>query len=361
MSITFHTLTVKEVRRETPGAVSISFDIPPALESQFRFVQGQNIAIRKIINGEEIRRNYSICSAPGEKDFRIAVRQIEGGLFSTFANTGLQAGDQLEVMTPTGKFHVPLDPSARRRYMAFAAGSGITPVISIIKATLQQEPLSEFILVYGNRNRQQIIFREELESLKNRYLSRFQVIHILSREETDTALNTGRIDADKCRMMDGKLVDLQAVDAFYLCGPEAMIFTVRDYLQQTGVAPAKIHFELFHTTGDQPVGPSSSIDRTSTENAEHALVSVKLDGVVSRFTLAYHGDSILQAALKQGIDLPFACKGGMCCTCRAKLEAGQVDMDRNYALEQDEVEAGFVLTCQSHPRTREVFVNFDSR
>jgi len=361
MSITFHTLTVKEVRRETPGAVSISFDIPPALEAQFRFVQGQNITIRKIVNGEEIRRNYSICSAPGEKDFRIAVKHIEGGLFSTFANTELKTGDQLEVMTPTGKFHVPLDPSSRRLYMAFAAGSGITPVISIIKATLQQETQSEFILVYGNRNRQQIIFREELESLKNRYLSRFQVIHILSREETDTELNTGRIDAEKCRMIDGKLVDLRAVDAFYLCGPEAMIFTVRDYLRQTGVASAKIHFELFHTAGDQRVGPSSAMHRTSTGNAEHSTVSVKLDGVVSRFTLAYDGDSILQAALKQGIDLPFACKGGMCCTCRAKLEAGQVEMDRNYALEPDEVEAGFVLTCQSHPRTREVFVNFDNR
>ncbi len=361
MSITFHTLTVREVRRETPEAVSISFHIPPALEETFRFVPGQNITVRKIMNGEEVRRNYSICSAPGDKEFRIAVKQIEGGLFSTFANTGLKAGDQLEVMSPTGRFQVQPDPSARRLYMAFAAGSGITPVISIIRATLQNEPLSQCILVYGNRNRQQIIFREELEALKNRYLDRFQVIHVLSREETDTELNTGRIDAEKCRMIQGKLVDMQAVDAFYLCGPEAMIFTVRDYLLQQGIDASKIHFELFHSVGAVQTVGSKKGQGPSGDAVQEALVSVRIDGIVSRFNLAYDGDSILQAALKQGIDLPFACKGGMCCTCRARLEEGRVDMDRNYALEPGEVEAGFILTCQSHPRTEQVSVNFDIR
>jgi ring-1,2-phenylacetyl-CoA epoxidase subunit PaaE len=361
MSKSFHTLTVSEVRRETPDAVSICFRIPPELAETFRFTQGQNIAVRKLMDGAEIRRNYSICSAPGEPELRIAVKQIENGLFSTYANTSLKVGDQLEVMPPAGKFHVPLEPGSKRLYMAFAAGSGITPVMSIVKTTLQVEPQSEFILVYGNRNRQQIMFREELEALKNRYLSRFQVVHVLSREETDTVLNTGRIDADKCRMIHQKLVDLQSVDAFFLCGPEAMIFSVRDSLQGMGVSANRIHFELFHTDSVQK-DDRSSADRHAVSGKEAlAQVSVKLDGIVTRFELAYDGDSILNAALRQGIDLPFACKGGMCCTCRAKLEEGQVDMDRNYALEPDEVEAGFILTCQSHPRTAKVSVNFDLR
>lgn len=360
MSISFHTLAVSEVRRETPESVSICFQIPPELEETFRYTQGQNIAIRTYMNGEEIRRNYSICSAPGEPEFRIAIKRIEGGLFSTYANTSLKKGDLLEVMSPTGNFHVPLDPASRRLYMAFAAGSGITPVMSIIKTTLQLESQSQFILVYGNRNRQQIMFREELEALKNRYLSRFQLIHILSREETDTELNAGRIDAQKCRVIHEKLADLTAVDAFFLCGPEGMINTVRDTLTDIGVDRKKIHFELFHAdpirTNTAVVGsPGLSASRGQSQ------VSVKLDGTVTRFELAFEGESILNAALRQGIDLPFACKGGMCCTCRAKLEEGRVEMDRNYALEPDEVEAGYILTCQSHPRTDKVSVNFDLR
>ena len=360
MSLHFHTLTVKDVRRETPDAVSICLEIPGALRELFRFTPGQNIAVRRVIDGTECRRNYSICSAPGDPEFRIAVKRIEGGLFSTWANTALKPGDTLEVMPPSGRFHTSMDPAAQRHYMAFAAGSGITPVMSIMKATLAGEPRSSFTLIYGNRDRRNIIFREELESLKNRYLSRMQVIHVLSREATDTNLNSGRIDALKCAHIDEKIASFRAIHAFFLCGPEAMIHAIRDCLVRRGVAPERIHFELFHTSGS--TGAAATTGReTQSDSGPVASVSVRHDGILTQFELSYNGETILQAALQKGLDLPFACKGGMCCTCRAKLVEGSVEMERNYALESSEVEAGFILTCQSHPRTGKIFVDFDVR
>jgi ring-1,2-phenylacetyl-CoA epoxidase subunit PaaE len=360
MSLHFHKLTVKDVRRETPDAVSVCLEVPDELRDSFRFAPGQNIAVRQVIDGEECRRNYSICSAPGEPEFRIAVKQIEGGRFSTWANTVLKPGDQLDVMPPSGRFQTPMDPAAQRQYMAFAAGSGITPVMSIMKATLAAEPLSSFTLVYGNRDRRHIIFREELESLKNRYLSRFQVIHVLSREATDTELHSGRIDEVKCAHIDEKIVSFHGIHAFFLCGPEGMIHAVRECLLRRGVAPERIHFELFHASG------SSSVAGTTGSAAQDvsgpvASVSVRHDGILTHFELPYNGDTILQAALNKGLDLPFACKGGMCCTCRAKLAEGSVEMERNYALEKSELEAGFILTCQSHPRSGKILVDFDVR
>jgi ring-1,2-phenylacetyl-CoA epoxidase subunit PaaE len=360
MSLHFHTLTVTDVRKETPDAVSVCFDIPPALRDSFRFTPGQSIALRQVIGGEECRRNYSICSAPDEPEFRIAVKQIEGGRFSTWANSILKPGDQIEVMPPSGRFHTPMDPAAQRQYVAFAAGSGITPVMSIMKATLAAEPLSSFTLVYGNRDRRHIIFREELESLKNRYLSRMQVIHVLSRETTDTDLHSGRIDARKCAYIDEKIIPFRGVHAFFLCGPEDMIHAIQECLQHRGVASERIHFELFHTSGGTATALSAA-GVTQADTALTASVSVRHDGIMTRFDLPYNGETILQAALKKGIDLPFACKGGMCCTCRAKLVEGTVEMERNYALEPAEVEAGFILTCQSHPRSQQILVDFDVR
>ena len=358
MSIHFHTLRVREVRRETPDAVSIAFDIPDTLRDSFQFTQGQNIAIRTTIDGQECRRNYSICSAPGETDFRIAVKQIAGGLFSTYANQSLKAGDSLEVMSPAGRFFTPLDPTASRHYVAFAAGSGITPLMSIIKTTLAQEPGSRFTLVYGNRSRQHIMFREALEDLKNRYLHRFQLMHVLSREETDSPIHMGRIDAEKCRIIGSRMVLYGDVYAFFLCGPEAMIETVESCLREAGVDPSRIHTERFHSGAS---GTASKEGKTGPSATGQAHVRVLHDGLVTSFDLAYDGESILDAALRQGVDLPFACKGGMCCTCRGRLVEGKVDMDRNYALEPEEVEAGFILTCQSHPRTPTVTVDYDVR
>ncbi|HQW92621.1 MAG TPA: FAD-binding oxidoreductase, partial [Ferruginibacter sp.] len=250
MAVHFHKLRVKEVRHETPECVSIAFAVPESLQHEFIFEPGQNITIKKDFDGEEVRRSYSICTAPFENELRVAVKKVEGGKFSRFANTDLQAGDELDVLPPTGKFNTRLQAQNKKQYLAFAAGSGITPVISIIKTTLQAEPASRFTLVFGNRGRSSIIFFEELEGLKNKYLDRFNFINILSREKTDAPLNSGRIDHDKLTELK-KLVDYKNTDEFFICGPEEMIFCVKDFLETGGIDKKKIHFELFTTPGQQ--------------------------------------------------------------------------------------------------------------
>ncbi|BFG70682.1 phenylacetate-CoA oxygenase/reductase subunit PaaK [Sediminibacterium sp. KACHI17] len=357
MSIHFEQLTVREVRRETHDCVSIAFEVPEQLKETFRFLQGQYITLKTKIGGEEVRRSYSICSSPLDHELRVAVKKVPNGVFSTYANELLKAGDSLEVMPPMGKFFTPLLSIQKKNYVGFAAGSGITPLLSIIKTTLQTEKESTFTLVYGNRNRHSIIFRETLEALKNKYMNRFRLIHILSRETTDTPLNSGRIDADKCLTLCDKTIDLQRTDEFFLCGPEEMIFSVKNVLEEKGVAAQKIHFELFTTAGQQ----NKKIQQleTETDKGPKSKITVKLDGISFDFELSQKGEAILDAALKQGADLPYACKGGVCCTCRAKLVEGQVDMEVNYGLEPDEIEQGFILTCQSHPKSEHVVVDFD--
>lgn len=361
----FQKLIIENIRRETADCVSVAFAIPDALKEEFRFHQGQNITVRMWMGETEVRRSYSICSSPLDDELRIAVKRVAGGVFSTFANEQLQTGQQLEVLPPSGKFYTELRPENQKHYLAFAAGSGITPVISLIKTTLAVEPQSHFTLVYGNRNRSSIIFREELENLKDRYMQRLALHHILSREQMDIPLNQGRIDVSKCGELCPTLIDLSMMDEVFLCGPQEMIFTVRDWLQQQGVENRKIHFELFHTVDNAtkeaagPKGPRKPDARAPA--AAVSEVTVRLDGVSHTFPLSYDGDSVLNAALMEGVDLPFACKGGVCCTCRAKLIEGEVEMDVNYALEADELAAGFVLTCQSHPRTSTVVIDFDSK
>lgn len=357
MSMHFHELIVREVKRETPECVSIAFTVPPELEEIFQYIQGQYITLRTKIGGEDVRRSYSICSSPLDNELRVAVKKTEQGLFSTYVNEQLKKGDTLDVMPPIGKFFVELDPAQSRQYVAFAAGSGITPLLSIIKTTLQTELKSSFTLVYGNRNRHSIIFKEELEALKNKYMDRFRMIYILSREKTDAAINFGRIDAEKCCELCTKNIDITSTDAFFLCGPENMIFSVKDQLEQSGVDKRKIHFELFTTPGTKN---AKKFKPSSTEKKEvKSKITIKLDGITFDFDLGFEGDAILDAALKQGADLPYACKGGVCCTCRAKLLEGEVDMDVNYGLEPEEIEQGFILTCQSHPKTEKVVVDFD--
>ena len=357
MSIHFEQLTIREVRRETNDCVSIAFQIPDQLKEQFQFIQGQYITLRTTINGEEIRRSYSICSSPLENELRVAVKKVPNGVFSTYANEQLKAGDLIDVMPPMGKFFTPLDPTQKKNYVGFAAGSGITPLLSIIKTTLQTEPESSFTLVYGNRNRHSIIFREILEALKNKYMNRFRLIHILSREKTDTPLNSGRIDADKCHTPCKKTIELNQTDAFFLCGPEEMIFAAKAVLENSGVPQQKIHFELFTTAGQQ--NKKIINHEEDKDKGPKSKITVKLDGISFDFDLSKNGDAILDAALKNGADLPYACKGGVCCTCRAKLVEGEVEMDVNYGLEPDEIEQGFILTCQSHPRSEKVVVDFD--
>jgi ring-1,2-phenylacetyl-CoA epoxidase subunit PaaE len=357
MAVHFHKLTVKEVKNETPDCVSIAFIIPIDLQNEFVFEQGQNITIKKEINGEEIRRSYSICTAPFENELRVAVKKVDGGKFSTYANGILKAGEELDVLPPTGKFNTKLQATNHKQYVAFVAGSGITPVISIIKTTLQTEPASSFTLVFGNRGRHSIIFFEELEGLKNQYLNRFNFINILSREKTDAPINSGRIDPQKLTELN-KLIDYKNTDEFFICGPEEMIFCVKEFLEATGIEQKKIHFELFTTPGQKKTSvakPESALKSTGPVSK----ITVKLDGRSFDFDLGFNGENILDAALKQSADLPFACKGGVCCTCKAKLLEGEVEMDVNWGLEHEEVEQGYILTCQSHPVTEKVVVDFD--
>ena len=357
MSIHFYPLRIKRINKETDQCVSVEFEVPESLANSFQFKQGQSLTMRTTLFGEEVRRTYSLCSSPLDKKWRVAIKKVEGGLFSSFANENLKEGDELDVMEPVGKFYTELNPTNKKSYLAFAAGSGITPVISIIKTTLRTELQSTFTLVYGNRSRSSIIFFEELEGLKNKFIDRFNFINVLSRERTETPINFGRIDIGKLTELE-KLIDYKKMDEIFICGPEEMIFCVKNFLEQKEISTKKIHFELFTTSGQK----KSEIRnlKSEIEAGPTSKITVKVDGRSFDFDLSLNSDTtILDAALKQGADLPFACKGGMCCTCKAKLVEGEVEMDVHWGLEHEEVEQGYILTCQSHPKTEKVVVDFD--
>ena len=362
MSIHFHSLRIKQVRKETPECVSVSFDISGPLQERFKFKQGQSLTMRTWINSEEVRRTYSICSSPLDNEVRVAIKKVDGGLFSQFANEQLKEGDVLEVMEPVGKFYSELDPAHKKNYLAIAAGSGITPIISLIKTTLATEPQSAFTLIYGNRTRASIIFFEELEALKNKYLQRFNLVNILSRERTESTINYGRINIEKLMELS-KVIDFAGVDEVFICGPEEMIFTTKEFLEQKGTEKKNIHFELFTTPGEKRTGRGNAVQEM--EAAKHgkseprSMITVKLDGRSFDFELGYDDLAILDAALQQGADLPYACKGGVCCTCKAKLVEGEVEMDVHWGLEEEEIGQRYILTCQSHPRSGKVVVDFD--
>lgn len=351
----FHTLTIKDIKKETADCVSIAFDIPVTIKEEFNYNAGQYIILKTKINGEEIRRSYSLCSSPLENDFRIAVKQVEGGLFSTFANHQLQIGDTLDIAAPNGKFGTIHENNATKKYVAIAAGSGITPVLSIIKTTLIAEPASEFILVYGNKNTGSIIFKEEIEALKNKFVGRLQLIHILSREKTDAPISSGRIDAEKLQQLS-KLINWKNCNEFFICGPEEMILTAKDFLEKQSIDKKQIHFELFTTSAKTK--NKTFVPQVKSE--AKSKITIKSDGRTFDVEIGFNEDkTILDAALQNGADLPFACKGGVCCTCKAKLIEGQVSMDVNWGLEHEEIEQGFILTCQSHPLTDKVLVDYD--
>jgi ring-1,2-phenylacetyl-CoA epoxidase subunit PaaE len=355
MSTHFERVAIKEVQRETDDCVSVLFGMPENLKEKFAYLPGQHITLRTIINNEHVRRSYSLCSSPLHNEWRIAVKKVDGGIFSEFANHILQAGDTLELMPPMGHFVLP-QTNRPKQYVCFAAGSGITPVLSIIKTGLMIQPQSAFTLIYGNRTRQSIIFKEEIEALKNKYMNRFQLIHVLSREHTESPLNEGRINIEKCEQVFKSVASINA-DEFFICGPEAMIFSLRDWLELKNIDAKKIHFELFNTA----VSTQAKKQKQNVIAAGSATsgITINLDGRSFSFELAFDGPSILDAALRQGADLPYACKGGVCTTCKARLLKGAVEMDLNYGLEPEEVAEGFILTCQSHPRTEEVVVDFD--
>lgn len=355
MTPKFHLLKVAEVRRETADAISLRFDVPTDLAADYRFVQGQHLTLKVYVDGEELRRSYSICSGVDEGELRIAIKKIDGGRFSTWALDGIKVGDMFEVMTPEGKFHTELDPASARHHVAFAAGSGITPIMSLIRTTLRAEPNSRFTLVYGNRNRSSVIFAEALEELEARYPTRFTLYQVFSREEQDVPLFNGRLDKGRVVAFLDTLLPPDTIDAAFICGPGSMIDEVEAALLAGGLAADRIHVERFGVPGS---GPAHHVEAG---DAPQATITIIADGLEREMAFRADDPSILDVALRDGMDLPYSCKGGVCCTCRAKVLEGKVRMDKNYTLAQADVDAGYVLTCQAHPLTERVVISYDDR
>jgi len=354
----FHELKVSEITRETPEAVSVAFAVPDQAQSAYTFLPGQYLTLEKEIQGEKVRRSYSLCSSPLDGELRVAIKEVEGGKFSTYANRELHVGERMQVMTPQGNFTLQPDPEQEHHYVAFAAGSGITPVYSILKTVLESEPRSRFTLFYGNKTSKTVIFKEQIEGLKNRYMDRLEVHHILSREDQGTDYLKGRLDADKCRHYAGRFFEPAEVQGYFLCGPGSMINSVSATLQELGVASDKVHFELF-SSPDQPMESGQKARTRKKTDKLQSKVTVILDGEETHLELSSAGASVLDAALDAGADVPYACKGAVCCTCRARVLEGEVEMEMNYALEEEEVADGYVLTCQSHPRSERVVISYD--
>jgi ring-1,2-phenylacetyl-CoA epoxidase subunit PaaE len=351
----FHRLAVSNLRRESPDAVSLTFTIPPALADDYSFAPGQYLTLRTTMDGEEVRRSYSICSGPDDGELRIAVKKVEGGAFSSWAADELKAGDELDVMTPTGRFGIAHVSGEGRIYVGFAAGSGITPLLSIVKGVLAREPDSRFFLFYGNRSIGGMLFREALEELKDRFMQRLSVFHVISGEEQDIPILHGRLDGDKVRVLLRSLVPASSIDHVFICGPTGMSDDIEATCRDIGIAGDRIHVERFVSgLGGKP-RPKAIVPLTA---APKAMASLIIDGKRREVPVAEQ-ESILDAALRAGMDLPFACKGGMCSTCRAKLVEGEAAMEVNYSLEPWELKAGFILTCQARPISEKVVVDYD--
>jgi ring-1,2-phenylacetyl-CoA epoxidase subunit PaaE len=349
----FHPLRVTDVRRETADTVSVAFEVPDDLREAYVFSPGQHLTFRMPgPDGDEVRRSYSICSGLDDGDLRVAVKSLPGGVFGVYANERLAIGDVLDVMTPVGRFTTALDPANDKNYLGIAAGSGITPVISLIRSALGREPRSRFTLVYGNRGPSTVIFRDALEDLKDRHLDRLQIIHVFSREQQQVPLLNGRIDEEKLRQLAKSLLDVPSYDDVFICGPEDMTMTARDTLVSLGADAAHVHLELFGSHA--PATP-----RPHRETGDRRRITITVNGVTTDVE-GHPDDTVLEAGELAGLDLPYSCRGGVCSTCRAKVLEGAVDMDNNYALEPWETDAGFVLTCQSHPTTGQVVVDYDA-
>jgi ring-1,2-phenylacetyl-CoA epoxidase subunit PaaE len=351
----FHRLAVRELRRETADAVSLTFAIPKDLADDYSFAPGQYLTLRTTMDGEEVRRSYSICSGPNDGELRIAVKKVDGGAFSSWAADELKAGDELDVMTPTGRFGVAPAPDEARIYVGFAAGSGITPILSLAKGVLAREPRSRFFLFYGNRTTSGMLFREALEELKDRFIDRLSVFHVISGEEQDIPILHGRLDGAKVSVLLRSLVPAQSVDHVFICGPTGMSDEIETTCRNVGIADDRIHVERFVSEFGGKPRPKAVVPASAPPKAFASLI---IDGKRREVPVA-DGEAILDAALRGGVDLPFACKGGMCSTCRAKLVEGKAEMEVNYSLEPWELKAGFILTCQAKPTTDKVVVDYD--
>ncbi|MCP8938490.1 phenylacetate-CoA oxygenase/reductase subunit PaaK [Alsobacter sp. SYSU M60028] len=354
----FHPLEVTEVRRETRDAVVVTLKPTSDDGALFDFIQGQYLTFRKMFDGVELRRSYSICAGKDDGVLRVGIKRVDGGAFSTWANENLKPGEVLEAMPPMGSFHTPIEADAARHYLAFAGGSGITPVLSIIKTMLAREPKSRFTLVYANRQISSIMFREELEDAKNTYLGRLSVLHVLESEAQEIDLFTGRVDAAKCAELFRNWIDISSVDTAFICGPEPMMLAIAAALREHGLDDSRIKFELFASgqPGRAKARPASANAADAGANCE---ATVTLDGATRSFAMPKNGQSLLEAALAAHLDAPYACKAGVCSTCRAKVLEGEVEMVTNHALEDYEVRQGYVLTCQCYPLTDKVVVSYD--
>jgi ring-1,2-phenylacetyl-CoA epoxidase subunit PaaE len=351
----FHRLAVSDLRRESADAVSLTFAIPNDLADVYHFAPGQYLTLRTTMDGEEVRRSYSICSGPDDGELRIAVKKVDGGAFSSWAADELKAGDELDVMTPTGRFGVAHAPDQARVYVGFAAGSGITPILSIVRGVLTREPLSRFFLFYGNRSTSGVLFREVLEELKDRFMQRFSLFHVISGEEQDIPILYGRLDGEKVRVLLRSLIPSASVDHVFICGPLGMSEDIEATCREIGIAADRIHVERFVSEFGGKPRPKAIVPASAPPKAVASLI---IDGKRREVPVA-EGEAILDAALRAGMDLPFACKGGMCSTCRARLVEGEARMEVNYSLEPWELEKGFILTCQARPVSERVVVDYD--
>lgn len=353
----FFPVIVSDIKRDTRDSIVVTLDIPEENKGVFNFSQGQYLTLRTHIDGEEIRRSYSICAAANDAKLRVGIKKVSGGLFSSWANEHLVAGQTIEAMPPMGNFFVPLDREQKRHFVGFASGSGITPLLSIIKTTLHVEQNSSFTLFFGNRASSSIMFREELEDLKNEYLERFSLIHILSREQQDIDLFNGRLDKHKCDQLLDHWIDASLIDIAFICGPQDMMLGVAQSLEEHGLDKRQIKFELFATSTPSRRSRSREVLKGARQNLCEATVVI--DGRSRTFSFEKGAATVLDAASGEGMELPYACKGGVCSTCRAMLLEGEVDMDANFALEDYEIARGYILTCQSYPVTDKILVDFD--
>ncbi|MEZ4874694.1 MAG: 2Fe-2S iron-sulfur cluster-binding protein [Flavobacteriaceae bacterium] len=354
---TFHKVKVSEVFKETKDTTVLGFEIPKELQSKFSFQQGQHLTLKAIINGQDVRRSYSLCSSPLEGAWRVAVKQIPGGVFSGYVSASVKVGDTLEVMAPSGLFGVKTSPSIPKNYLFFAAGSGITPIISMIKTHLALEPQATCKLFYVNRTAKTIIFKEALEQLRNQYFGRLEIYYFLTQERRDIELFNGRFDEEKMKVLTQTFIDIPDTNEVFLCGPEEMVHFVSDSLVKAGLPKVLIHFELFVTGLSEE--DKARAERLAQQKVEGVAVTIIDGGKEFHYTMTDAYDNLLDAALGAGADLPFACKGGVCSTCKCKVLEGKVEMKVNYALEEEELKQHFVLSCQSVPLSEKVTLNFD--
>jgi ring-1,2-phenylacetyl-CoA epoxidase subunit PaaE len=360
--ITYHPLKIAEVRAEGSEAVCVTLEVPDDLRETFRFAPGQHLGVRATIDGQEVRRTYSICSATDESQLRIGVRMHERGSMSGHLGRKLRAGDELEVLPPTGRFFLTPDAKAARTYCAFASGSGITPILGIVRNVLKHEPGSRLLLFYGNRTTSSIMFAEELLALKDQYPQRLALYFLMSREPQDVELFNGRLDAEKIGVLGRKLFDARGVDAYFLCGPDTMIESVKEGLVGLGVEQTRIHSEHFTSEAKREVGLKPDLQRDEKAQVQaRTQVTVVMDGRRRTFEMASDGTTVLEAAEAAGLDLPYSCRAGVCSTCRTRVVRGDVTMMTNYALEPWEVEAGYVLCCQALPAASELEITYDER